>query len=576
MVENFNINRFYEKIRDLEAKFEAIKGFNDEGPIIDISRYENEMKRIKQKAAKDLEEKTETNPIFEKNQDFSSENIQRTSINLAFFNYQEELNKLDEEFQKEVEPYYQIKLRIESIKDYLDNPNPENINISEMIKTTEELIDLLINNNFIQEDILENDEKKQQIISEAYSVISKTILQEAIFDRTDILEYISEKTDGMFKEEVNCLIKRYIDDILSSDLDFAAYYRKYSTKKFREQGFGSNFLDQDFIAELAKNFFEIQNKDYKLTRDNDLKKLEEAKIIIEKQQQREQSLEANWKNQLRQVKKEQLVLDMKNFVLKGKKYLILTPLVLTIAGGALGYAKSSQTTLYRTITESYNVDTEEPVDEPYYVYDEHKTSYVATVIVYGPWRKNPNGTGYLRTAEAYTYTPKEDTTEKITREDLFDDETRLKYKYTQQKSQLEDSDSMENYEIIIKQTYQDADDTKKSTKYTLPAAALGLLIGLFVAFMTKSTKGYYIEKEFYRVKKRSEELEEIIREINKKLESPGNLDGAVEDLRSAYNNFIEIYGSNFEHKRLEKIASFLKTQEEAKKRPKTFSKILKK
>lgn len=576
MVENFNINRFYEKIRDLKAKFEAIEGFNDEGPIIDISRYKNEMERIKQNAANDLEETTKTNPIFTENQDFSSENIQRTSINLAFFNYQKELNTLDEEFKKEVEPYYQIKLRIESIKDHLDNHNPENINISEIIKTTEELIDLLINNNFIQEDILENDEKKQQIISEAYSVISKTILQEAIFDRTDISEYISEKTDGMFKEEVNWLIKRYAKDILSSDLDFATYYRKYSKEKFSKQGFGSNFLDQDFIAELAKNLFEIQNKDYKLTRDNDLKKLEEAKIIIEKQQQREQSLEANWKNQLRQVKKEQLVLDMKNFVLKGKKYLILTPLVLTIAGGTLGYAKSSQTTLYRTITESYNVDTEEPVDEPYYVYDEHKTSYVATVTVYGPWRKNPNGTGYLRTAEAYTYTPKEDSNEKITREDLFDDETRLKYKYTQQKSQLEDSDSMENCEIIITQTYQDADDTKKSTKYTLPAAALGLLIGLFVAFMTKSTKGYYIEKEFYRAKKRSEELEEIIREINKKLESPGNLDGAVEDLKSAYNNFIEIYGSNFEHKRLEKIASFLKTQEEAKKKSKTFSKILKK
>ena len=385
-----------------------------------------------------------------------------------------------------------------------------------------------------------------------------------------VKEYVEQLLDIIYKKMVAdreraSIFAEHIESIILSEIN------KIAPQEIND-GF-RDFLrdkDSDTFIDFLKFFFN------ETPHDKDLNIEKMRKIVLEKQQQREQSLEANLKNQLRQVKKEQLVLDMKNFVLKGKKYLILTPLVLTIAGGALGYAKSSQTTLYRTITESYNVDTEEPVDEPYYVYDEHKTSYVATVIVYGPWRKNPNGTGYLRAAEAYTYTPKEDSNKKITREDLFDDETRLKYKYTQRKSQLEDSDSMENYEIIIKQTYQDADDTKKSTKYTLPAAALGLLIGLFVAFMTKSTKGYYIEKEFYRVKKRSEELEEIIREINKKLESPGNLDGAVEDLRSAYNNFIEIYGSNFEHKRLEKIASFLKTQEEAKKRPKTFSKILKK
>ena len=82
---------------------------------------------------------------------------------------------------------------------------------------------------------------------------------------------------------------------------------------------------------------------------------------------------------------------------------LLIPVIALGAGHALGTAASNKIDEYATITRNVNLETGAIVGEPNLVYDEQETTYVATITIYEPWRKNPTGYGYIRNATAYEY-----------------------------------------------------------------------------------------------------------------------------------------------------------------------------
>ncbi len=547
----YNSQRYHEILIDLKAKLDEVDQFNKIAETIDISSYRKKLKEI--------EKKLSQNPAFNEVHSFESEDMQQSFAAFSYTPAIKELNELNDKFKKEIEPYYKIKWLSSSIKEITQNSTKDKNSILEIQKNAKELLKIIEENNLIQGDLIENDKKRQKIISEAYLMIYITILYETLFNRSDILDLIIATENGMIVENINYLIKKGASSASQNSPDFANYYTAYSQDKFTEKGFGDNFLEKEFIEKLAKEIVGNESEEYLLEGKKELRNLLNKATNLQKQILILKDEEKGISKEIRSLERTKTALEIRVWLTEGKKYLILTPLVLTLVGSTIGLGASAKIKEYATITETIDIDTGERVGDVSVTYDEHETTYVVSITEYGPWKKNPTGSGYIRSAKTYTYKPNENMSEddKITREDLFDENTELKYTFYEAKQELEPSDSMENDKIYITQTYQNKEDTKPSKKYVLPGAGAGIGVGLSIdAIYT-----IFHLSNLYELKRKLNKLHDSLESAKEKQKSikkrRRDLKTIQQELKNDYEKFIEEYGLNFDRNMSASIKNIL-------------------
>ena len=177
-------------------------------------------------------------------------------------------------------------------------------------------------------------------------------------------------------------------------------------------------------------------------------------------------------------------------------------------------------------------------------FDEHSTTYVATVLKCGPWHSNNIGNGYIRNVTAYDYITPETTNETddfhVTKDNL-DGNLIEKYQYIEAKDTLDSNENTTDTTIIITETYQDKTISRKSTKFIIPFTLLGIGLGALIPFILAYTKIYDIEtiqNALYNLDKKIKEHitsnEDIKKELEKLQEYATELQKELQDVERKY------------------------------------------
>ena len=487
---------FESKSKNIEGIFTKLNG------ILDTTKYQEEYAQILKDLKRDPSMSTK----------MLSENMQMDYEGFVYDKYSDRLDKLTKKLESDALPFYEIHLLCNKIKSNLVNISGENIHI--VIEYTRTLVNALNRLN------THNGKEKNKIIKEAYKTIYSVIMYEELFDRSDIFDYVKklnipvniENLGRLLHEDLKMLDKQ---DLIDEDL-----------KSLKTEGLGYDYLDRNIIKKVSNKTVGEVNSEYQERKRRTIEDLnEKVSNLDDSKQNIGYDLDKN-KSKLKDLYKRKRILVSKMMSL------LLVPVVTISAGYGIGKASSEKITEYKTITRTVDANTGKLVGEVEEIYDEHATTYVATVIEEGPWKVNRNG-GYTRTVIAYEYKTPENAEEGY-RASTSEIEKNIteKYRYVEAKDVLEETDSTTDSTILITETYQDKSVSRKSSKYTVPftitAAVISLLFDLAVLLVP--ALGYEeakrrlnnlneaIESRKYdqdEIMKRIEKLKEYAVEVNK-------------------------------------------------------------
>ena len=439
---------FESKAKNIEGIFTKLNG------ILDTSKYQEEYSLI----LRDLK----SDPSMETK--MLSENMQMDYEGFVYDKYSVRLDALTKSLESDALPFYEIHLLCNKINSNLNDISGNNIHI--VIEYTKSLINALNRLN------THNTKEKNKIINKAYKTIYSVIMYEELFDRSDIFDYVKklnipvniENLGRLLHEDLKTLDKQ---DLIDVDL-----------KSLKTEGLGYDYLDRNIIKKVSNKTVGEVNSEYQERKRRVIEDLNEKVSDLDKSKQYLSADLNQNKSKLKDLYKRKRILVSKMMSL------LLVPVVTISAGYGIGKSSSEKITEYKTITRTVDASTGKLVGEVEEIYDEHATTYVATVIEEGPWKVNRNG-GYTRTVIAYEYKTPENAEEGY-RASTSEIEKNIteKYRYVEAKDVLEETDSTTESTILITETYQDKSVSRKSSKYTVPftitAAVVSLLFDLAV------------------------------------------------------------------------------------------------
>ena len=437
--------RFDTEIKNLEGIINKVS------PILDVSNYRKELDEIKKKIQND-EDFSKTMPLS---------GMQVTYESMIYDKYAGYIKDLTDKVNTELLPFYKIYALTIKINEQIKNISIDNI--ADILNDARLLIDAV--------NSIDNSDRydKKKLIDEAYKAIYQVLLYEELFDRSDILSYIKYLNLAINKENIGRLLSKDLkkldkEVLLSADL-----------KNMAIEGLGYDYFTEDFIKQVSRITVGEDNSEYKKRRKETIENLKLKVYDLETKKSRTA-------DSLKERKKVKFKLYRTKSILYTKLLSVaMIPIVTISAGGLIGKASSNQINEYKTITRTIDLNTNEIIGEPNIVYDEHETTYVATITKYTPWRSNPNGSGYIRNATSYEYTTPKDVSNDyhITEKDI-NNNVREKYNFVEMKDTLDESDSLTDSTILVTETYQDKTDSKKSVKYILPFTITGTLLGIAI------------------------------------------------------------------------------------------------
>ena len=505
---NENLSRGH---KEYESKIKNVEGILSKlSGILDTSKYISELNQIKNDLKND--------PSFQNKMTF--DNFQMDYEEYIYSKYSKRLDELAIKMEKESLPFYELQKLCEKINILLKDISVENI--SEIIELTIRLIDSVNELN------THNKIEKNRIIDYSYETIYKVIMYEEIFERSDILNYINKLNVKVNIENLGRLLSRDLDkldkiDLIDEDL-----------RTLKTHGLGYDYLDENIIKKISRKTVGEANSEYQ----------EKKRSVINELENKIQNLSDENIN----LKSTQTESKLRLKRLYGKKYLLMTkmlslvlvPVVTISAGTLLGKKASEGITEYKTITRTVNPKTGEIVGTVLEEYDENETTYVATIMVESPWRKNSTGVGYVRTITAYEYITPENVSDTFhaTIEDLEGNMVE-KYKYVEAKDNLDETDSLTDSTILITETYQDKNITKPSEKYMVPfavtSACIAIAIDILLIIKRNDTKEMYDEvmEEIQNEKLTEEQIKEKLLDLRER----------VIKVQEEYNNAVKKYGS---------------------------------
>ena len=281
---------------------------------------------------------------------------------------------------------------------------------------------------------------------------------------------------------------------------------------------------------------------------NEIKKINQS---IQDIKLKQQDLNNKLNNFTNNYNNEIISLKQNNNKILKQKYLMITkmisfllvPVITFSAGHAIGKNSSNKINEYKTITRTINSNTGEIIGEQEEIFDEKETTYVATILEQKPWRQNPTGIGYIRNVTAYEYITPDNIDENyhVSVDDIQGNVIE-KYKYIEQKDTLDENDNTNEITILITETYQDKNISRKSTKYIIPFSITGAILGiaLDVALSLFNIFNYETAKRI---------LDDLNTEINnnnlseeKIKEKLLNLKNDIIILKKEYNDAVKKYG----------------------------------
>lgn len=528
---NQNNNDLTRGFKEYESKVKNIKGMLKKvESLFDVSEYTNELKGIKM----EVKENSDLKNIM------ISESFTLEYQAMVLAPYIKKLDDLENKIENDLLPFYELYLLSEKINFEIEEINAEKI--GDVIQYTKKLIDDLNSLN------THNDKEKNKIVKDAYKSIYSVILYEELFKTSDILSYINYLDIPTNKENIGELLQHDLKllskkDLIDEDL-----------QTLKKEGLGYDYLTQDIIKKISILTIGNSNSEY-------LSRKEKEISDISNQKDRLDSNISFLTHELAKNKYAIKNLSINMTVLATKALsLILVPLISIGAGNAIGKKISNNITEYKTITRTVNFETGEIIGDPEEIYDKNETTYVATVMVHKPWRKNPTGVGYIQEITAYEYIAPDTTQEKyhITAEDL-ENNIKEKYSYVETKDMLKDGDNTNDTTILITETFQDKNDNRKSTKFIIPftvtGVALGILIdALLLAFLYDP---YRLRRNFSEIINDIENYKldnkEIINKLNAMKEEAILLEDKYQSTLKKYGTWEEKFDIEDSNKKAEKI-----------------------
>ena len=506
-----NINLIRGK-KEYEAKIKNIEGILDKlNGVLDITNYKNVLEKITNQY--------KNNPNF--NNKMVTENMQMTYEGFLYKEYSDKLDLLARKMEKEALPFYELYILNNKIESQLSQITGEII--SDTISNTIRLINCINNINS------HNEKDKEALINRSYKTIYSVILYEELFDRSDILKYINELNIPIIIENIGRLLSKDLDreELIDSDLE-----------KIKTEGLGYDYLEENVIKAVSRKTVGEQNSEYQERKRQTINELSTKTTKIKNEKDRIVSKQEQNKTNLNSLKRRKTILVSKMLSLA------LIPVITISAGNALGKSTSNKITEYKTITRTINTNTGKVIGDTIETYDEHVTTYVATVLDQSPWRKNPTGVGFIRNVTAYEYILPENASETFhPTSDELKGNLQEKYKYVESKDQLDLTDSITESTILITETYQDKNDSRKSTKNIVPFTVVGACIGLAIDACVLLIRALGYEEAKRRLYNLNSQIkEEKLNEEEIKEELIKLRDYAIK-VQNEYNNAVKKYGN---------------------------------
>lgn len=497
--------RFDALKKNLEGIFDKINQMKKYK--LDISYYEEKLEEFKREF--------KLKDDFLQSSKMPFESMQKDYEAFTLTECNKKLEKLTQEFEDNVTPIYNIYLLFRTIDEKLNDKNDDDIN--DVIKQTILLIDQ-INGIYTHNKI-----EVTRLVERAYETIYNALLYEEVYGRTELLEYLKKKNLSSNRENLGKVIREKTKKLLEN----GSLKRTEVDEELIEhldEGLGYDYLSSEFLSTMSRK--SLASKQERVNYRNQQMNAYMTGVI-----ENENSNYTSLVSELEDTKKEVGKLRRTRALTATKAAsIILVPMMCLAIGLGAGRLASNKIDEYATITRNVNIETGAVVGEPSIVYDEHSTTYVATITIYEPWRKNPTGVGYVRNATAYEYILPEDVGEDyhVTIEDI-EGNVREKYKFIEPKDKLTNEDSMTDSEIIVTETYQDKTNTQKSSKYVIPfgLAGFGISTAAIIAFMLlKGVSLSDIHDENYESyidlkngKKRREEVKKRLLELRSRVQS---------------------------------------------------------
>ena len=566
---DYDLTRGYQKydsaVKNLEGILDKVK------VIFDITNYQSLLNEIKTKVEND-EDLSKKMPYAGMQSDLEA---------FVFDDYVKKIEEITKKIEEELKPFYETYLLYTKINLNIAKISDENI--IDIIDTTRMLVDSLnlLTNNLTDE--------QKVIVDEAYKTIYNVILYEEIFERNDILNYVNSLNTIAFKENLGRLLGNDLNK-LSEEVIINENLNNIGT-----EGLGFDYFNEDIIKQVSSKTVGEANSSY-LRRKNEAIDKITTKVnnaIEKKDKLTTKYLENKYGDNIdyskivvgvapytrgwKEVKKD-TGRDSKNpglyadatgengvtyaysdidslvskYNLKLNKNLltlkalsvVLVPVITITAGYRIGKSKSNKIDEYKTITRTINLETGSLIGNQVEEFDEHSTTYVATVLKCGPWHSNNIGNGYIRNVTAYDYITPETANETddfhITKDNL-DGNLIEKYQYIEAKDTLDSNENTTDTTIIITETYQDKTINRKSTKFIIPFTLLGIGLGALISFILAYTKIYDIEtiqNALYnldkKIKERITSNEDIKKELEKLQEYATELQKELQDVERKY------------------------------------------
>lgn len=507
---DYDLTRGYKKydtaVKNLEGILDKIK------VIFDVTSYQKELDDIKAQVESD-------NSLAEK---MPFAGMQDDLEAFVFDDYVKKIQEIAEKLENEYQPFYETYLLYTKVNLNIAKISDENI--PDIIETTKRLIDTLnlLTNNLTDE--------QKVIVDEAYKTIYNVLLYEEIFERNDILTYINSLNIGANKENLGRLLaadlnKLSTEVIINEDLD-----------NIGNEGLGFDYFNEDIIRQISSKTVGETNSEYRTRKNRAINEIttKAEDLVAKKDELMTRYLENKHKIKNLQINK--------NLLRAGALSIILVPVITITAGYRIGKSKSDKIDEYKTITRTINLETGALIGNQQEDFDEHSTTYVATVLKCSPWHANSLGSVFVRNVTAYDYVnPNENDDDFHVTKDNLEGNLVEKYQYVEAKDTLDINENTTDTSIIITETYQDKSVSRKSTKYIIPFTLLGIGIGALIPFLL-AYAGIYnteaIQSALYamdeEIKKRKLSNEDIKNRLNELKDEAETLQKELADVERKY------------------------------------------
>lgn len=468
-------NDYQSKVSDLEGIFAKLQG------IIDVGSLYAEFFQVRDDAQND--------PKLKKGADDIShlDTFANDYENFMFIPYVKRLEDIERKLIQLL-PFYELHLLTSSLKLKVDEINCNNVN--EVIKEGKKLLDAINELNS------HNHPDKNKLLAKAYEVLYSAILHEQIFDRSDILTYVNYLNIPINRESLGRLLEKDLNHLSEKDL------LDERLKTLRTEGLGYDFLSEAIIRKVSQKTVGEKNSEYQEKKAQAIHNImEKTNAFVDYRNELESAL-----NEIKSGLRHATLLTGALFAKMAS--VILIPIVTIYFGNMLGRIISSSTLEYETVTRTINLETGSVIGEPEISYDEHETTYVATILKCGPWKKNPAGVGYIHNVVAYEYIVPDDISEGFS---ILDDEDILanaveKYRYSEPKDVLDENDSQEETTFLAVETYQNKDSAVPSTKFVIPFTIGGGLLGLAIDVLLILLRIYGYEETKEKISELNQEI----------------------------------------------------------------------